>query len=94
MMSVTKPASEVSLATILRVNAARTVPIARYEEDGAFDRYSYLRDLAENYGFDLPTLIDIADLLGAEEDFDGLISTLDDGAEGFGFAAALLAGEG
>jgi hypothetical protein len=32
--------------------------------------------------------------LGAEEDFDGLISTLDDGADGFGFAAAVLAGEG
>jgi hypothetical protein len=92
MISVTIPAREVPLVTILRVNAARTVPIARYEEDGAFDRY--LRDLAENYGFDLPTLIDIADLLGAEEDFDGLISTLDDGAVGFGFAATVLAGEG
>jgi hypothetical protein len=53
-----------------------------------------LRDLAENYGFDLPTLIDVADLLGAEEDFDGLISPLDDGADGFGFAATVLAGEG
>ena len=91
MISVNIPAREVPLATILRVNAARTVPIVRYEEDGAFDRYGYLRNLAENYGIDLPTLIDIADLLGAEEDFDGLISTLDDGVEGFGFAATAFA---
>lgn len=83
----------IPIATVLRINAERTVPIERYEEDGAFDRFGYLRDLADNHGADLAALIEIADLLGPDEDFDGLVTTIEDAAEGFGFGASLFAGE-
>jgi hypothetical protein len=76
------------LATILRLNEARTIDIARYEEEGNFDRFGYLKDLAENHGADLSTVIEIADLLG-EEDFDGLVTTIEDAAEGCGFGAGM-----
>jgi hypothetical protein len=93
MPSLSRRATHISLATVLRINAERTVAVERYEEDGAFDRFAYVRDLADNYGVDLPTVIDIADLLGPDENFDGLVCTLEDGIEGYGFAAAVLARE-
>jgi hypothetical protein len=77
------------LATILRLNAARTIDLSRYEEEGNFDRFGYIKDLAENHGADLATVIEIADLLGPEEDFDGLVTTIEDAAEGFGFGAII-----
>ena len=42
------------------------------------ERYDYLKELAEDYGIDLNTVLTIADMLGEEEDYDGLISTLND----------------
>src|SRR3546814_7116850 len=46
--------TDIPLATILRINAARTIPLTRYEEAGNFDRFGYIKDLAENHGADLP----------------------------------------
>ncbi len=86
--------ADIPIATILRINAERTVPIERYEADGAFDRFGYLRELSEDHGADLAAVIEIADLLGPEEDFDGLVTTIEDAAEGFGFGASLFAGGG
>ena len=34
--------TDIPLATILRINAARTIPLARYEEEGNFDRFGYI----------------------------------------------------
>jgi hypothetical protein len=68
----------IPLATVERLNRERTIPIARYEEDECFDRFGYLKGLAWYHGIDLPTVIEIADLLGSEEDFDGLVTTLED----------------
>src|SRR3546814_8613073 len=62
----------------------------RYEEEVNFDRFGYIKDLAENHGADLPAVIEIADLLGPEEDFDGLVTTIEDAAEGFGFGALIV----
>lgn len=77
--------TDTPLATILRLNAERVIPIERYEEDGAFDRFGYLRDLSEQHGVELEIVIEIADLLGPEEDFDGLVTTIEDGAWGYSF---------
>src|SRR3546814_18578584 len=44
--------TDIPLATILRINAARTIPLTRYEEEGNFDRFGYIKDLAENNGAD------------------------------------------
>ena len=46
-----------------------------YQQHGFPDRRAYLADLAENYGGSVYML---ADLLGPSEDFDGLITSLED----------------
>lgn len=49
-----------------------------YEEHGYADRAAYLKALAEQAGPDGHLVYLAADLLGEEEDFDLLISTLND----------------
>lgn len=44
-------------------------------------RMNYLRDLAEDHGVPLKKVLLLADLLGSEEDFDGLVSMVQDLAE-------------
>ena len=69
----------VPLATVERLNRERTIALSRYEEDGCFDRFGYLRDLARTHEVELASLIQLADLLGADEDFDGLVTSVEDG---------------
>ena len=83
----------ISITTVLRINAARTIPLERYEEEGNFDRFGYLRDLADNHGADLAAVIEVAFVLGPNEDFDGLVTTIEDASEGFGFASSTFGGE-
>jgi hypothetical protein len=92
MDTANDPQRGIPLNTILALNAARTVPLSRYEEEGNFDRFGYIRDLADNHGADLAAVIVMAELLGPEEDFDGLVTTIEDAAEGFGFGA-IFSGE-
>lgn len=54
-----------------------------YEETGYANRKDYLKSLAEEYGLSYKKVLTIADLLGPSEDFDGLISTLEDMSEMF-----------
>lgn len=49
-----------------------------YQENGFDSRKEYLESLAEDYGIDVDTIVLVAELLGPEEDFDGLVSTLQD----------------
>lgn len=49
-----------------------------YQTIGYYDREDYLSSLAEDYGVDLDTVYAIADLLGPNEDFDGLVTQLED----------------
>ena len=49
-----------------------------YKENGFNTRDEYLCDLADNYGISTFEVRAIADVLGENEDFDGLISTLED----------------
>lgn len=49
-----------------------------YEENGYVNRKEYLESLAEEYGLDYKTVRMAASLLGSSEDFDGLITTLED----------------
>lgn len=46
-----------------------------YEQNGYEDRQDYLDCLADEYG---DMVYEIADLLGENEDFDGLVTTLED----------------
>lgn len=52
-----------------------------YQENGYENRENYLQCMSENYGAPLEVVTELADLLGESEEFDGLISALQD-AEG------------
>ena len=50
---------------------------------GHENRQSYLVSLADDTGVDLDIVMALADMLGADEDFDGLVTSLEDYAEGY-----------
>lgn len=49
-----------------------------YEENGYANRREYLDAMAEDYGLEKHDVRLVAGLLGPSEDFDGLISTLEE----------------
>lgn len=49
-----------------------------YTDHGYKDRNDYLRCLAEDYNVELFSVELLADLLGKYEDFDGLVSAVQD----------------
>jgi hypothetical protein len=52
-----------------------------YTENGYKDRHDYLVALSEDMGVDMETVFTLASLLGPSEDFDGLVTTLEDCSE-------------
>ena len=52
--------------------------MSTYSQNGYINRIDYLDKISEEYGVPLEVVLDVADLLGPEEDFDGLISSLED----------------
>ena len=52
-----------------------------YTVNGYENRKDYLNCLAEDYGVDIETVYIIASTLGSSEDFDGLVSHIEDIAE-------------
>jgi len=53
-----------------------------YQEYGFESRKEYLLDLADNMGIDASIVFALADMLGSSEDFDGLVTSLEDYAVG------------
>jgi len=53
-----------------------------YQENGFDTRKEYLLDLADNMGLDPSIVFALADMLGSNEDFDGLVTSLEDYAVG------------
>lgn len=49
-----------------------------YTENGYKNRREYLESLADEFGADTDTVFALADILGESEDFDGLVSELED----------------
>lgn len=49
-----------------------------YNEHGFNSRKEYLIDLADQYNVDQSAVFEMAQLLGSSEDFDGLVSMLED----------------
>jgi hypothetical protein len=49
-----------------------------YQENGYENREEYLKSLSEEYGVDEDIVFVLADMLGPNEDFDGLVSELED----------------
>lgn len=58
-----------------------------YQEQGYHNRTDYLRCLSEDYDVPMYIVESLADLLGENEDFDGLVTSLEDYEymEDFGF---------
>jgi len=55
-----------------------------YARNGYKNREEYLRDTADSYGVPPMVVYELAGMLGDEEDFDGLVTSMDDfSAAGF-----------
>lgn len=54
-----------------------------YIENGYKNRRDYLENLALDLGIDQKIVFTLASLLGSIEDFDGLVSSLEDYSEGY-----------
>lgn len=54
-----------------------------YKEKGYFSRRDYLRSLADEYDLPDDVVYQAAEVLGPSEDFDGLLSMLEDAQEIF-----------
>lgn len=49
-----------------------------YRVNGYADRDDYLNCLSEDYDVSIEDVYELAEILGEHEDFDGLVSTLED----------------
>jgi len=49
-----------------------------YQENGFKNRHDYLKSLAENNGLEISTVLMLAELLGPDEDFEGLVVSVED----------------
>ena len=49
-----------------------------YQQNGYTDRDDYLTCLSEDYEVSIEDVYSLADMLGENEDFDGLVSALED----------------
>lgn len=54
-----------------------------YRENGYDNRDYYLKCLSDDYNIELDVVQTLADLLGEDEDFDGLVIAVQDVSEGF-----------
>ena len=57
----------------------RTMSI--YTDEGYTSRRDYLENLADDMGIDRQTVFTLATMLGSSEDFDGLVTAVEDIAE-------------
>ena len=52
-----------------------------YQQKGFTSRRDYLECIADDYGLDSDTVFAVAGMLGPSEDFDGLLSALEDASD-------------
>jgi hypothetical protein len=52
-----------------------------YTDHGYKDRNDYLKSLAEDNGVDEEIVFTLADILGPDEDFDGLVIAIEDASQ-------------
>lgn len=56
-----------------------------YQEHGYANRKEYLNSLADEYGIDKETVYTLAEILGENEDFDGLVTSLEEADSDMGY---------
>ena len=49
-----------------------------YQQNGYADRDNYLTCLSEDYGVSIEDIYSLSEMLGENEDFDGLVCALED----------------
>lgn len=49
-----------------------------YQENGYKDRREYLQSMSEEFDVPIEAVMCLAEILGEDEDFDGLVSSLED----------------
>lgn len=54
-----------------------------YTEEGFSNRLEYLKDLSDQTGVEFEIVLTLAEFFGPSEDFDGLITALEDHAAGY-----------
>jgi hypothetical protein len=64
----------------MTTNHTPTISMTIYTENGYESRAHYLRCLAEENDVPLSTVHALASILGPSEDFDGLVTSLEDAA--------------
>ena len=52
-----------------------------YQANGYANRRAYLESLADDFGVPVSTVFALAGMLGPSEDFDGLVTSLEDYAD-------------
>lgn len=52
--------------------------MSAYTKNGFKNRHEYLANLAGEYGLDLNSVVTLAEVLGPDEDFDGLLFAIED----------------
>ena len=52
--------------------------MSQYTDEGYESRQEYLKCLAEDYGVSLDVVIALAEIMGPNEDFDGLVNEVED----------------
>jgi hypothetical protein len=62
-------------------NPLENMTMSIYTDEGYTSRRDYLENLADDMGIDRQTVFTLAAMLGSNEDFDGLVTTLEDIAE-------------
>lgn len=65
---------------IARLNAEAVYSLDLYAEHGADSRYDYLQGLADDAGVDFAIVLALLDVLPPDEDFDGLVTAVQDAA--------------
>ena len=72
--------TEMNIFTSFRAIEAQEIAanLESYLEHGVETRYEYLQMLSDDYGVDIDTVHAMADVLGPMEDFDGLVTSLED----------------
>ena len=56
-----------------------------YKEHGYANRKEFLNSLADEYGIDKETVYTLAEILGENEDFDGLVTSLEEADSDMGY---------
>lgn len=63
---------------LLFITLSEVIMKTVYEENGFKNRKEYLIDLADTYGVDKKQVFMLASMLGESEDFDGLVTSIQD----------------